>query len=194
MYIDLRWFTFVHILYWCWCTIVPPWQPPSPPRTTHWEFLTTQCLGLWWVAGAGLYWLLSIRSDITPDMTTLLRLPHMDIVLAPVDQGNPRRSDRIRNLSQTSSQENSEGQPRRGKRRRRYNSVMEEDIDDTEDLESKRREPEHRRLNRLRLMKQNENVSFYQIQYWPAKLTNNVVTGVSRHISRGQPGLLGVFE
>merc|ERR1712045_40154 len=102
----------------------------------------------------------SIRSDITPDMTTLLRLPHMDIVLAPEDQGNPRRSDRIRNLSQTSSQEeNSEGQPRRGKRRRRYNSVMKEDIDDTEDLESKRREPEHRRLNRLRLMKQNENES-----------------------------------
>merc|ERR1712241_1211753 len=100
----------------------------------------------------------SIRSDITPDMTTLLRLPHMDIVLAPEDQGNPRRSDRIRNLSQTSSQEeNSEGQLRRGKRRRRYNSVMEEDIDDTEDLEGKRREPEHRRLNRLRLMKQTEN-------------------------------------
>merc|ERR1711874_626937 len=96
----------------------------------------------------------------------LLRLPHMDIVLAPGDQGNPRRSDRIRNLSQTSSQEgNSEAQLRRGKRRRRYNSVMEEDsvmqedIEDTEDLESKRREPEHRRLNRLRLMKQNENES-----------------------------------
>merc|ERR1711874_520714 len=114
----------------------------------------------------------SIRSDITPDMTTLLRLPHMDIVLAPGDQGNPRRSDRIRNLSQTSSQEgNSEAQLRRGKRRRRYNSVMEEvsvmeeDIDDTEDLESKRREPEHGRLNRLRLMKQNENVSFHHIEY-----------------------------
>ena len=102
-------------------------------------------------------------------MTTVLRLPHMDIVLASSEDlkppAKPRRSDRIRNLSQTSSQENSEGQPRRGKRRRRYNSVMEEDIDDTEDLESKRREPEHRRLNRLRLMKQNENVSFCQIQY-----------------------------
>ena len=106
--------------------------------------------------------MLSIRTDITPAMTTLLRLPHMDIVLDQEEQANPRRSDRIRNLSQTSSQgENSEGQPRRGKRRRRYNSVMEEqeDIDDTEDLESKRREPEHRRLNRLRLMKQTENVS-----------------------------------
>ena len=84
----------------------------------------------------------------------------MDIVLAPEEQANTRRSDRIRNLSQTSSQGgSSEGQPRRGKRRRRYNSVMEEDIDDTEELEPKRREPEHRRLNRLRLMKQNENVS-----------------------------------
>ena len=88
-------------------------------------------------------------------MTTLLRLPHMDIVLAPGEQENPRRSDRIRNLSQPSSQE----EPGRGKRRRRYNSVMEEDIDDTEDLEGKRREPEHRRLNRLRLMKKTENVS-----------------------------------
>merc|ERR1712066_943190 len=58
----------------------------------------------------------SIRSDITPDMTTVLRLPNMD-------------------------------------------SVMEEDIDDTEESESKRREPEHRRLNRLRLMKQTENDS-----------------------------------
>merc|ERR1712024_124924 len=102
----------------------------------------------------------SIRSDITPGMTTLLRLPHMDIVLAPEEQANPRRSDRIRNLSQTSSQEqNNEGPSRRGKRRRRYNRVMEEDIDDNEELESKRREPEHRRLNRLRLMKQTENDS-----------------------------------
>ena len=93
-------------------------------------------------------------------MTTLLRLPHMDIVLAPEGQANPRRSDRIRNLSQPSGQDDSsEGLPRRGKRRRRYNSVMEEDIDDTEELEPKRREPEHRRLNRLRLMKQTENVS-----------------------------------
>ena len=88
-------------------------------------------------------------------MTTLLRLPHMDIVLAPGDQENPRRSDRIRNLSQLSSQE----EPVRGKRRRRYNSVMDEDIDDTEDVEGKRREPEHRRLNRLRLMKKTVNVS-----------------------------------
>ena len=84
----------------------------------------------------------------------------MDIVLAPEGQANPRRSDRIRNLSQPSGQDgSSEGLGRREKRRRRYNSVMEEDIDDTEELEPKRREPEHRRLNRLRLMKQNENVS-----------------------------------
>ena len=88
-------------------------------------------------------------------MTTLLRLPHMDIVLAPEDQGNPRRSDRIRNLSGTSSQE--EGGRRRGERRRRYNSVMEED--DGEDPGPRRREPEHRRINRLRLMKENDKVS-----------------------------------
>ena len=90
----------------------------------------------------------------------------MDIVLAPEGQANPRRSDRIRNLSQPSGQgDSSEGLPRRGKRRRRYNSVMEEDIDDTEELEPKRREPEHRRLNRLRLMKQNENVSWSHRRY-----------------------------
>ena len=104
--------------------------------------------------------LLSIRTDITPGMTTVLRLPNMAIVLGPEEQANTRRSDRIRNLSEPSSQQqNSERPSRRGKRRLRYNSVMEEDIDDTEELESKRREPEHRRLNRLRLMKQNENVS-----------------------------------
>merc|ERR1712110_698729 len=102
----------------------------------------------------------SIRSDTTPGMTTLLRLPNMDILLAPEEQANPRRSDRIRNLSQTSSeQQDNEGPSSRGKRRRRYNSVMEEDIDDTEEMETKRREPEHRRLNRLRLMKENENES-----------------------------------
>merc|ERR1711953_509557 len=95
---------------------------------------------------------LSIPPATRPDMTTLLRLPHMDIVLAPEGQANPRRSDRIRNLSQPSGQDDSsEGLPRRGKRRRRYNSVMEEDmdIDDSEELE-------HRRL---RLMKQSENES-----------------------------------
>merc|ERR1712110_1244924 len=99
----------------------------------------------------------SIRSDTTPGMTTLLRLPNMDILLAPEEQANPRRSDRIRNLSHTSSeQQDNEGPSSRGKRRRRYNSVMEDDI---EESESKRREPEHRRLNRLRLMKQSENDS-----------------------------------
>merc|ERR1739845_170312 len=92
------------------------------------------------------------------DMTTVLRLPHMDIVLACDDPhaGQPRRSSRIRNLSQNSEQTQESGEPRREKRRRRYNSVMEEDIDDTDDMEPKRREPEHRRLNRLRLMKQHE--------------------------------------
>ena len=90
-------------------------------------------------------------------MTTLLRLPHMDIVLAPEEQANPRRSDRIRNLSGTSNQE--EGGRRRGERRRRYNSVMEEDGEEGEEPGPRRREPEHRRLNRLRLMKENDKVS-----------------------------------
>ena len=87
-------------------------------------------------------------------MTTLLRLPHMDIVLAPEEQANPRRSDRIRNLSGTSSQEQG---GRKRERRRRYNSVMEED--DGEEPGPRRREPEHRRINRLRLMKENDKVS-----------------------------------
>ena len=126
-------------------------------------------LGLWWVAASPY----SVFQT-PPDMTTLLRLPHMDIVLAPEGQANPRRSDRIRNLSQPSGQDDSsEGLPRREKRRRRYNSVMEEDIDDTEELEPKRREPEHRRLNRLRLMKQNENVSWSLRRYWASELTND---------------------
>merc|ERR1712173_429902 len=44
-------------------------------------------------------------------------------------------------------------------RRRRYNSVMDDDgEEDGEVVEQKKREPEHRRLNRLRLMKQTENV------------------------------------
>ena len=89
----------------------------------------------------------------------------MDIVLAcgdthSVHSHQPRRSPRIRNLSQSSEQEQKAGGSSRGKRRLRYNSVMEEDIDDSDDIELRRREPEHRRLNRLRLMKQTENVSF----------------------------------
>ena len=83
----------------------------------------------------------------------------MDIVLASSEDlkppAQPRRSDRIRNLSGTSSQE--EGGRRRGERRRRYNSVMEED--DGEEPGPRRREPEHRRINRLRLMKENDKVS-----------------------------------
>ena len=91
-------------------------------------------------------------------MTTVLRLPHMDIVLASGEDLKPpaqlRRSDRIRNLSGTSSQEQG---GRKRERRRRYNSVMEED--DGEDPGPRRREPEHRRINRLRLMKENDKVS-----------------------------------
>ena len=98
-------------------------------------------------------------------MTTVLRLPNMDIVLACADtqtvhSRQPRRSPRIRNLSQSSEQGQKDGESSRGKRRLRYNSVMEEDLEDSDDMELRRREPEHRRLNRLRLMKQTENVSY----------------------------------
>ena len=87
----------------------------------------------------------------------------MDIVLASSEDlqppAQPRRSDRIRNLSGTSSQEEGRRARGRGERRRRYNSVMEEDGEDGEDPGPRRREPEHRRLNRLRLMKENDKVS-----------------------------------
>ena len=97
-------------------------------------------------------------------MATVLRLPHMDIVLAQCEaqdsEREVRRSDRIRNISQGSDQRQETGRTRgRQMRRRRYNSVMEDDgEDDGEVVEQKKREPEHRRLNRLRLMKQTENV------------------------------------
>ena len=97
-------------------------------------------------------------------MATVLRLPHMDIVLAQCEaqdsEREVRRSDRIRNISQGSHHRQETGRTRgREMRRRRYNSVMEDDgEDDGEVVEQKKREPEHRRLNRLRLMKQTENV------------------------------------
>ena len=71
-----------------------------------------------------------------------------------------RRSDRIRNISQGSHHRQETDRTRgREMRRRRYNSVMEDDgEEDGEVVEQKKREPEHRRLNRLRLMKQTENV------------------------------------
>ena len=85
----------------------------------------------------------------------------MDIVLASSEDlkppAKPRRSDRIRNLSGTSNQE--EGGRRRGERRRRYNSVMEEEGEEGQEPGPRRREPEHRRINRLRLMKENDKVS-----------------------------------
>ena len=99
------------------------------------------------------------------DMATILRLPHLDIVLDNYIKDNSdndskpqralRRSDRIK--SQSESQEST------SKRRRRYNSVMddEEDFDEDESKHSpKRREPEHRHLNRIRLQK-TENVDIF---------------------------------
>ena len=96
------------------------------------------------------------------DMATILRLPHLDIVLDNMKDVNeseskskrtPRRSNRIK--SQLESQEQT------NKRRRRYNSVMDDDEDFSEDLSQKspkKKEPEHRHFNRMRLKKR-ENVS-----------------------------------
>merc|ERR1712029_389729 len=122
------------------------------------------------------------------DMATILRLPHMDIVLDGGDSPrgehkvverrlrrrssgsysidtNVRRSSRIKNnihhqpgLTQSDIHQ----------KRRRYNSVMddqnddEEEMEDIESQEPKRREPEHRQLNRMRLQRQNVNKEYFK--------------------------------
>jgi len=72
---------------------------------------------------------------------------------------NVRRSSRIRSNHQASSISPTDSQQ---KTRRRYNSVMDDQNDDEEEMEEdienhepKRREPEHRQLNRMRLQRQN---------------------------------------
>jgi len=71
---------------------------------------------------------------------------------------NVRRSSRIRSSHQAVQSQADSHQ----KTRRRYNSVMDDQNDDEEDMEEdienqepKRREPEHRQLNRMRLQRQN---------------------------------------
>merc|ERR1711868_208106 len=93
-------------------------------------------------------------------MATILRLPHMDIVIddekmdvsdeTSTDDKTRRRSDRLRKI-QTSEE-------RSMKRRRRYNSVMNDDEEENQDDEknNKRKEPAHRHLNRLRLKQRQE--------------------------------------
>jgi len=94
-------------------------------------------------------------------MATILRLPHMDIVIddekmnvsdeTSTDDKTRRRSDRLRKI-QTSEE-------RSMKRRRRYNSVMDDDEDEEnqdDEKNNKRKEPAHRHLNRLRLKQRQE--------------------------------------
>ena len=107
-------------------------------------------------------------------MSTVLRLPHMDIVLEcehkvrnkrPGDRESlsPRRRDRLRNISGEYQNHQTETTMRRS-RRRRYNSVMDEqeenDKHENEDLEDKQRhEPEHRQLNRMKMRRLNVMIS-----------------------------------
>ena len=104
-------------------------------------------------------------------MSTVLRLPHMDIVLEcdhKVRRGrrsghrerlSPRRSDRLRNVSggNQDHQQNTETYVKC--KRRRYNSVMDdqEETDNHEDHDQgdkQRQEPEHRQQNRMKMQRQ----------------------------------------
>merc|ERR1712137_1279291 len=94
------------------------------------------------------------------DMSTVLRLPHMDIVLecdhkvrrsrrpGNRERISPRRSDRLRNVSGGNQDHPQQTGTNVRSKRRRYNSVM----DDQEDKE--RQEPEHRQLNRMKMQRQ----------------------------------------
>ena len=106
-------------------------------------------------------------------MSTVLRLPHMDIVLEcdhrPGDRErlNPRRSDRLRNVSGGNQDHQADTTMRRS-RRRRYNSVMDEqeeyDNHEDEDLGDKQRqEPEHRQINRMKMRRQNVTIANMEI-------------------------------
>lgn len=104
-------------------------------------------------------------------MSTVLRLPHMDIVLEcdhKVRRGrrsghrerlSPRRSDRLRNVSggNQDHQQNTEAYVKC--KRRRYNSVMDdqEETDNHEEHDQgdkQRQEPEHRQQNRMKMQRQ----------------------------------------
>jgi len=102
-------------------------------------------------------------------MATILRLPHLDIVLDNYVKTEECRNDNVseippqitlrRSVRLKSSSQSEEQEPR-GKRRRRYNSVMDEEDEFDEDISKnspKKREPEHRYHNRMRLQKR-ENV------------------------------------
>lgn len=113
-------------------------------------------------------------------MVTILRLPNMDIVLSSeeererqMEEGEreewaPRRSRRLSG-KETKKISHSYNLKKRKERRLRHNSAMEEEYEEDEEeneqimnidveeekeeniFESTRKEPEHRRLNRMRL-------------------------------------------
>ena len=107
-------------------------------------------------------------------MSTVLRLPHMDIVLecehnvrskrnGNRETLNLRRSDRLRNVSGGSQQ------AERRSKRRRYNSVMDDqeehenqEDDDQDQGDRRRQEPEHRHLNRMKMQRQNVIISSFE--------------------------------
>merc|ERR1711894_646091 len=94
------------------------------------------------------------------DMSTVLRLPHMDIVLecdhkvrrsrrpGNRERISPRRSDRLRNASGGNQDHPQQTDTNVRSKRRRYNSVMDEQED------KQRQEPEHRQLNRMKMQRQ----------------------------------------
>ena len=108
-------------------------------------------------------------------MSTVLRLPHMDIVLEcdhKVRRGrrsghseklSPRRSDRLRNVS-GENQDHQQTEANVRCKRRRYNSVMDDqedqeendnhEEDDQDRGDKQRQEPEHRQQNRMKMQRQ----------------------------------------
>ena len=109
-------------------------------------------------------------------MSTVLRLPHMDIVLecdhkvrrsrrpGNRERISPRRSDRLRNVSGGNQDHPQQTDTNVRSKRRRYNSVMDdqEDNDNDEDDDQgdkQRQEPEHRQLNRMKMQRQKVKIS-----------------------------------
>ena len=113
------------------------------------------------------------------DMSTVLRLPHMDIVLecdhkvrrsrrpGNRERISPRRSDRLRNVSGGNQDHPQQTDTNVRSKRRRYNSVMDdqEDNDNDEDDDQgdkQRQEPEHRQLNRMKMQRQKVMISCWE--------------------------------
>ena len=96
---------------------------------------------------------------------TLLRLPNMDIVINGMEEEEKWKGHVLRKSSRIAEQKEIEEQQKLGmmtrRRRMRYNSLMDEDEkedEDQEDPEQKRKEPDHRRLNRLRNVSETDDV------------------------------------